>query len=162
MVAPQVEIFGYRACQRCNDHVVMEVWVVTGGFCSSCWRELEAPLFAKVDALVERRITPIGPSEARRRANRKREDRRRDKPEHKAHRQLRWRVKYAAMRRLRALHPEDYTVLLAEERAKAGLDPWPVSLAVEGHIASEALMTLREPVTYHPDDGEPEDVEKAG
>lgn len=37
------------------------------------------------------------------------------------------------MRRLRQLFPELYDTLVAEERARRGLEPWPTATALQAH-----------------------------
>lgn len=113
---------GYDACRRCPDQWVAHAfWVATGGLCENCFvdnnreplRQLEIVARAGVVAM------PIG--------RRKRYKQRTTKRERDAE-----KAKLAAMRRLAAIFPDFYLMLLAEERVDRGLAPRPKNAAPLG------------------------------
>lgn len=53
------------------------------------------------------------------------------------------------MRRLRAIFPDLYDILLAEERAAAGLDPWPLGTALATGPDPDGSQTERFAILYH-------------
>jgi hypothetical protein len=93
---------------------------------------------------MEGRVAQISTSDANRRRNRKAYNRRKASPERRARDRAQENAKSAALRRLRALHPGDYAAILAEERAKRDLEPWPLTVALQGSPPEETFKTLRE------------------
>ena len=59
------------------------------------------------------------------------------------------KAKRAAMRRLRAFCPELYDLLLADERMKRGLDPYPVETAVLPGSGLDGWETMDAAAFYH-------------
>lgn len=59
------------------------------------------------------------------------------------------RAKLRAAKRLRAIFPDLYDALLAEERAAAGLDPWPLDMAVRYAWDPDSSVSMRFAEIYH-------------
>lgn len=62
-------------------------------------------------------------------------------------------AKRRAMRRLKHIFPEVFSVLLAEERAAIGMEPWPLE-RLERHDREEMVATLDFASVYHLLDGD--------
>lgn len=116
---------GYVICVRCQDALVIEpVANRTGGICTTCLKERGSPLKQiEVEARGARFPIPLGPPK---RPGRKKVQ----SAEAKAREKIVDKCKLRAMRRLRAVFPDLYDILLAEERQAAGLDPWPLGSAL--------------------------------
>ena len=59
------------------------------------------------------------------------------------------KAKLRAMKRLRAIFPDLYDMILAEERARVGLEPWPVEMAVRGSDDRDGEATLKFAQMYY-------------
>jgi hypothetical protein len=132
-------VLGYDACRRCPEHWVEHAfWVRTGGLCEECFvvnnreplRQLEIVSRAGVVAM------PIG-----RKKRYKQRKTRREKDAEKA--------KLAAMRRLAAIFPDFYAMLLAEERVERDLSPRPKNAAPLGHEDPTGEQTRAFLDVYH-------------
>jgi hypothetical protein len=137
------DIAGYRFCRTCQAPILDVVAATTGGRCAPCWRASNAPLFEQLEVLVEGRMTKVALDPKRSLRNRRVYERRMADPARKQRKHAVERVKRNALRRLRALHAADYAVILAEERGKAGLDPWPLTMVLPGVDTDTVLKTLR-------------------
>jgi hypothetical protein len=126
-----VKIEGYGWCRECGALTPDAVLVRSNGWCGLCTGRGLHP--ASVKRLTVGRKTFTVPqrrsgskgSAATVRARRNSED--------------------AAQRRLRHYYPAVYRILLAEERAKRGLDPLPLSAPTDGDLLAElreAVKTL--------------------
>ena len=131
---------GYVKCDLCPALVVREVAAKTGGICSDCWAGGEGPNL-RVLELVGRgtRLT------ARLRSNPKRV---KPQPKTVADHQLE-RIKRTSRTRLAWIFRDLYDIILAEERAKAGLDPWPIDMALRCDGDPGAEQTLAFARAYH-------------
>lgn len=105
----------------------------TSGLCPDCFRAKTNPFLTAVVAhnnsgervklrLVTRRRPPSHKA-GKKRAKGRNKDRDRTVRQAQAR----------AMRRLRELYPDVYEVLLADERAEAGLEPWTIERALTAH-----------------------------
>ena len=128
------DVEGYVLCGT-GEHtwVLAEVARRTGGLCSDC--------FIAQGSKRRDRIELVGGGarlEIPARPRRKR-DRHRDREHDKLVEKCRERAKG----RLASIFPDLYDILLAEERAAAGLEPWPVDMAVraqddpDGEVATQ-------------------------
>ena len=133
---------GYVLCARCHDSLVIEpVANRTGGICTTCLEERGSPLTAiEVEARGARFQIPLG--------RRKRPPRKKS-PEAKARERVVDKCKERAMKRLRAIFPDLYDILLAEERAAVGLDPWPLGTALRHGPDPDGSQTMAYAQMYH-------------
>lgn len=127
-----MKIVGYSNCVFCDALTPDAVYLRSNGWCGTCITEGRHP--ANLRALrVDGRTIPVP-------VKRKYGSRGRIETV-----RLRRNAENAAMRKLKRLYPAVYRILLAEERAKRGLDPLPVVVGVPGDIVTElreALQTL--------------------
>lgn len=144
-----MNVFGYSACSRCQTAVLQEIAWKTGGLCSTCFRE--SPNVREIIAVTKNRekvrltLSKRTPGDRAQRARAKKRARSRDEQREKA------RVSMLASTRAKAAltraYPEVYEVLLAEERAKLGLEPWTLDRALTPHrVTGETMEQLR---AYH-------------
>ena len=133
--ATQLDIAGYRSCrnEHCGGLILLEVSQRTKGLCVDCFRgELGASL-AEIEVRNHGRAQRM-------------QIPRRSKPEPRKgnawthHASSRARAK--ADKRLRQLFRDLYDVLLAEERARFGLDPFPLETAVNEPSDGDASETI--------------------
>lgn len=59
------------------------------------------------------------------------------------------KARLRAMQRLRAVFPDLYDIFLAEERARAGLEPWPLEKAIKPSEDQDGSKTLDFARVYH-------------
>ncbi len=128
-------VFGHSVCSSCGALVLTELSRVTGGRCGDCHRT------SVVNRTVEirsqgRRMTLHRPGRKRRKGPKSPNERRRQHVVEK--------VKGRALRRLRDLYPEVYLALLADERLKVGMDPYPLQTVVR-----LPGQTITDPAVYH-------------
>lgn len=127
------EVEGYVTCKNmgCGSLVVKQVARRTFGFCEICARNLlgKSVRVAEVVNAGRRSYVPL--------KNRKTEKSKYPDTEKRAE-----KARNRAMKRLRALFPEIYDILLAEERSKEGLNPWSIERAVDqaGEEPSKATL----------------------
>jgi hypothetical protein len=133
-----VRVLGYTPCARCNQPTLDEIARVTKGLCAECHRARTAPATTLIEVMVAGERMKVNTAPRRkRRTNRGRRETRAAAAQ----------AKRRAMRRLRAAFPDFYDMLVAEERARAGLDPYPLGrLVAQGPGASQ---TLDFAATYH-------------
>lgn len=138
----QIEVLGYESCKNtwCNEIVIKEVAKRTKGFCSDCWKDVFNANIAEIEVRaraerVKMRIKGNG------KPNRKKGNRERQKAVEKA--------RLRAMKRLRAVFPDLYDIFLAEERARAGLDPWPMEMALKPSEDEDGSKTVDFAEVYH-------------
>jgi hypothetical protein len=118
---------GYEVCPGCDSPVVAEISVKTGGRCIDCYLENLGKLkVLEVQHLGRRQSAPVVITK---RHKRKVKDKRAEK------------AKLRALKRMRAIVPALYDVLLAEERVKEGLEPFTVH-AMSGNDVLDAQETL--------------------
>jgi hypothetical protein len=126
-----VKIEGYGWCSHCGDLTPDAVLAKSNGWCGLCTGSGAHPAAIKRLTVghktftVPRRRSGSRGSAATVRARRNSED--------------------AAMRRLKHIYPAVYRIILAEERAKRGLDPLPLSAPTDGDLLAElqeAVKTL--------------------
>lgn len=112
---------GYSVCD-CGAWVLTAVARRTGGKCADCHKPS-----AKIRTLE---IVGRGAT-TKIRTGRHAQGRKRVKTgASKARSKLNEQSANAARKRLAAIFPEMYEMLLAEERASRGLDPWPLEIAI--------------------------------
>lgn len=125
-----MKIEGYGWCSHCGRLTPDATLVKSNGWCGLCVRDHPV---AKIRRLtvdgktwpVPRKRSGSKGSAATVRARRNAED--------------------AAMRRLKHIYPAVYRLVLADERAKRGLDPLPLSAPTDGDLLAElreAVKTL--------------------
>ncbi len=146
-----VAVAGYVICP-CSNYVLEVVAYKTGGLCADCFRARAAEIIDPVMVIVDGRERIVlrtdqskrDPAERARRAKARRE--KRQDPDEKEHRKQVAACSNRARRRLQRLFPELWEVLLADERAKAGLNAWTIDRALTPGEASSSLQMLAE---YH-------------
>jgi hypothetical protein len=165
-----MKVLGFTTCLHCGIAVIEETAWKSGGLCPKCFRA-EMELRTQPIEVTHRKAritTTLGhsPSERARRArkNRRKHERRIHDPELRARRRKVARAKERALRRLRMLYPEAYDLLLAEERARDGLDPWPNHQSrLLGVSGADAFQTLPTTAAYHAHERYgPEDLDEEG
>ena len=122
---------GYALCP-CGTWVINEVARRTEGRCVPCYQTHVAPRLHRLELVGDGARIQIPRSERRRKPKR-------DTPQRAARRKLARDSRDAARKRLSAMLPDLYDVVLAEERAKRGLDPLPVQIAIRGGTAEHDL-----------------------
>lgn len=124
------DLVGYQPCRHCRTPVTNELAQATRQLCLACHNlERNAEMVAEVRRNGQRLNIALG-SPAKTAKNRRKAQRRRLNP---VHRQKQRRADHAsrrALKRLRQLFPDVYATLLAEERARDGLDPYPTETLV--------------------------------
>jgi hypothetical protein len=148
---PTVTIFGHTACGQCLKPVLNEIAYKTRGLCADCFREQAGsiinPVMVVVDGrekIVLRNVSHRTPAERSQRARARK--RKRQQPDEKQRRKDVAACAERARRRLQRLFPELWEVLLADERAKAGLAAWTIDRALTPGEASSSLEMLAQ---YH-------------
>ena len=122
---------GYVLCtceHEDQPHLVRdEVARRTGGVCPTAAASTRNQRAESVELVMRgRRITVPTKARSKKKA-------RRPNPERDARRKQNERAKDAARKRLAAMFPDVFDMLVADERAARGLEPWPVDLAVRGN-----------------------------
>lgn len=106
---------GYTACSSCGHWFVADPKRPNRRKCEGCVTADKVTAEATAVARAAARPAPKRPSRGRRR--------RKPTAKQAAQKRLWNRARSNALTRLRQIHPEMYEVLLAEEKAKLGLDP---------------------------------------
>lgn len=138
-------ILGWRTCLLCSNLVINEVAARTGGICSECFAGGHGPNTIRIE-VVGRGF--------RVRVPRRRPRSRRPSDKHPDHHKAE-RAKTNALKRLKAIFPDLYDTLVAEERAKMGLHPWPTHMAVRYGWDPDCSKTLEFAEVYHAISHEP-------
>lgn len=135
----QIDVAGYRACRNewCTNIELVEVTYRTNGLCFDCFRGDLGSQIAEVEVRNNARVMSMKAAthNSRRSANTSKGNR--------ATKAAAMKAAKAADRRLRALFPELYEVLRAEERARFGLEPFPVD-----NILREAEGDVSETISF--------------
>lgn len=130
---------GYDACRRCPDQwVPHQFWVSTGGLCDPCFVDNNRQPLRALEIVARAGVIAMPLSKQKRYKQRKS---RREKEAEKA--------KLAAYRRLAAIFPDFYMMLLAEERSDRGLSPRPKNAAPLGHDDPTGEQTRAFLDVYH-------------
>jgi len=138
----QIDLAGYRPClnEWCQELVLKEVAERTRNYCPSCWRKVFSSNLTDVEirgrGFKAQMPLRTKPSPKRNKGN-------------KGHSQQVEKAKIRAMKRLRAIFPDLYDMILAEERANVGLEPWPVEMAVRGSNDRDGERTMEFARMYH-------------
>lgn len=119
--------------------VLREVAARTGGVCKNCFRGGHGPDLHTIEIVGRgyRIRVPLHKAQVKRRQPK-------DPNHHAAE-----HAKRRALKRLKAIFPDLYDTLVAEERARAGLDPWPTYTAVRDGWDPDCSETLRFAAVYH-------------
>jgi hypothetical protein len=138
----QIDLAGYRAClnEWCGELVLKEVAERTRNYCPECWRKLFNSDLTEIE-IRGRGFKTQMPLRTKTTPKRNKGNKGRSQQVEKA--------KIRAMKRLRAIFPDLYDMILAEERARAGLDPWPVEMAVRGSNDRDGEQTIEFAHMYH-------------
>lgn len=138
------EVVGYVVCVGCRDALVLDVTARrTGDLCVDCLAERGEPLrHIEVEARGARLPIPL-------RATRPKRSHRTSTPESRARERLVDKCKDRARKRLAAIFPDLYDVLLAEERAAVGLDPWSIDRALRAADDPDGNQTVEFAALYH-------------
>lgn len=140
----QIDLEGYRACrnQWCGELILVEIARRTGGLCPTCHRSHLGKQVAAVEAVSrgERMRVNVGkqPASTRNRAKGDYDTKRKTE-----------RAKTRALKRLRAVFPDMYDIFYAEERARAGLEPWSLEAAMASSSDPDGEQTLAFAQMYH-------------
>lgn len=131
--ATQIDVAGYRSCRNpwCGELILVEVASHTGGLCAECLHGELGSKLAEVEVRNRGRIQSL----------RLPQRRGRDKGNLATH-TAGTKARSRADRRLRNLFPELYEVLLGEERARLGLEPFPIQTAIHQASETELSQTL--------------------
>lgn len=126
-----------------------EVAWKTGGLCASCFRE--SPVVRDIIAVTKDRervkltLSKRTPGDKAQRKRAKQRARRR--PDQRERTRLVALAATRARAALTRLHPAEYEVLLAEERANLGLTPWTLDRALTPHRIEHE--TMEHAASYH-------------
>lgn len=149
---PTVTVAGHTACHQCRSYVLDVIAWKTGGLCADCFRKHAATVIDPVMVIVDGRERIVLRTDASRRKPGIREQRararrrNRQRPDDKAHRHTVIACAERARRRLQRLFPELWEILLADERAKAGLNAFTIDRCLQGAPLDPDLELLAE---YH-------------
>lgn len=119
---------GYVVC-ACGHSVISEIAAVTGGRCPECFRSSVSKWTHEVEVLIDGARSTVAVGGPKKRYGSRGNPDTRRKVE---------AAKRRALRRLRWAHQADYEALLAEERAKIGLEPIPLERAVRTIVDATA------------------------
>jgi hypothetical protein len=131
-VAPPV---GYGTCRiaACGVWELTIVLARSGGVCTGCHLAGLGEQFRHIEIVSRGRRTAI-----RKTTNRP------GPPRRTATRGAANHAKRRALKRLKNLFPDLYDILVAEERANVGLEPWPLRRALEHHDDPDGARMLHE------------------
>lgn len=116
---------GYALCCSCAERWVPEaVASRLAGRCHECYREDSGARLGRIEVVGRGGRVTVPLSRKRRRKAMT--------PGRAQRRKLNAKAKDAARRRLAAMFPDAYDILLAEERGQRGLEPWPAEVAARG------------------------------
>ncbi len=125
-------IEGYVTCGGCGSPwLLKEIATRTGGVCSECF--MAGTSIGRIQVIAD----GIAMTMAAKRFHRRRKNRGNTETKHKAE-----HARRRAKTRLAKLFPDLYDQILAEERGKLGLEPWPVELAVRAGDDPDGSKTL--------------------
>lgn len=147
------QVFGYTVCSTCGDAVLTEIAWKTSGRCAPCFRahfnevldEIVVITPDRQELRVKVRPSKRHPSElaGRRRAKKRAKKR----PDVRDRARIAATAQARAKTRLARLFPEIYEVMLADERAKLGLEAWTIERAITPHKVDESTYALLR--SYH-------------
>jgi hypothetical protein len=154
----EIEVLGHVLCE-CGAWVAQAIADRTGGSCPKCFA---AGLSAKTKVIEVRSygrtigMPAIRPKSVAKRAKNVRATRKREqaRPELRQRNQTSIAASRSAMKRLRNIFRDIYEILLAEERAKLGLDPFPaarLAMPVDREVAEKCLdwATVYDALDHH-------------
>lgn len=130
----------------CPNLVLNEVAARTGGICSECFGGGNGPNTIRIEV--------VGRGFRARVPRRRPKAPKRNEPKHPDHHKAE-RAKQNAHKRLKAIFPDLYDTLVAEERARLGLHPWPTFMAVRHGWDPDCSQTMRIAEVYHAISHEP-------
>jgi hypothetical protein len=145
-MSDHLPILGYVLCHQCGASVRDEVAFKTQGLCAPCFRDRANETISAAMVVVSGREKIVlrskrSPAELEQRARARR--RKRAQGDATA---TGIQCTERARRRLAKLFPELLEVLIADERAKAGLNAWTIDRTLTPGEASKSLEFLK---TYH-------------
>jgi hypothetical protein len=112
-----VNVLGFTLCSSCGRAVLEDIADAGGGRCVQC----NLGLVPKPELVVRLDGADVPVKRLPRKLRKGRRT-----PGEKKRALLLKGAKTRAMKRLRDMHPDEYRLLLADERIKLGLDPYPV------------------------------------
>lgn len=122
-------------------------WTQTGGLCEVCFVDANRVPLRKLEIVARSGVVAMPLTRKQKRYKSRKTKRERDAE----------RAKLAAMRRLAAIFPDFFQILLAEERSDRGLSPRPKNAAPLGWDDPTGEQTRAFLAAYHDDEsiGEP-------
>lgn len=150
-----VSVAGYTACDQCATFVLDVIAFKTRGLCAECFRRQANAIIDPVMVIVDGRErlvlrTDVSRRKPGARAQRARARRRkRQEPDEKARRKEVAACADRARRRLQRLFPEMWEILLADERAKAGLNAFTIDRCLRGEPLDGPSSSLELLAIYH-------------
>ncbi len=143
-----MEVAGCVLCRRCSNLVIREIARLTGGLCGDCLDVVGAQV-RTIEVLYGGRPVKMR-TRVRRPGSRGSAERAK----------LGAKCREKAARRVAKLFPNVYELLVADERARAGLEPWPFTVMAQpidpGELDREvdvALRTSQSLLQYRSGDG---------
>jgi len=138
----QIDLEGYRSCRNewCGRLVLKEVAERTQGLCTDCFRTHLGDQMAEVEVVARGGRLSVKSTGQRRNQSSKGDRATKKRVE---------QAKRRALRRLRAVFPELFDVFYAEERARVGLEPWPIETVVQKRAPIDAQQTMDFARVYH-------------
>ena len=121
--ATQLDVAGYRSClnEHCGELILLELSWRTGGYCLGCFHDLHGSSIAEVEIRSKARTMSLNSTKQKQKLDKG----------NRATKQASTNAAKRALDRLKHLFPDLYDILLAEERARFGLDPFPYERAIK-------------------------------
>lgn len=132
--ATQIDLAGYRSCrnEHCGNLFLTEIAERTKGLCVTCFRGDLGSSLAEIEVRNRGRNLTMRMPRGKRAAEKG------NRATHMASTKARAR----ADKRLRLLFRDLYDVLLAEERARLGLDPFPFETVIHEPVDGDPSETI--------------------
>lgn len=138
-------ILGYAVCGICSTPVLDIVAYKTKGLCPGCHRKGLAEILEPMEARgrgLRVQLPKRERTEQQREIDRRKAEKRRHDPDRRQAERLREQSKQAAFKRMRDIFPALFEVLVAQERAERGLEPWTVTAALTPGTLEATLELL--------------------
>lgn len=141
----QIDLEGYRSCrnQWCGALVLVEIARRTDSLCATCYQSHLGEQLTQVEVVskAQRMTMTVTKSGAPSKTHRRKGD--------KSTKRLTEHARVRALKRLRSVFPDLYDVFYAEERARVGLEPWTIDVAVGAVTDPGCNETLEFAKLYH-------------
>jgi hypothetical protein len=138
------DVVGYVLCDHCGDNLVLDIVARrSGNLCTPCYIDHGGPR-REIEIEARGARIPIRLGQPTRKRTRSKPS-----PEAKAREKQVDKCRDRARKRLQAMFPDLYDILLADERARVGLDPWPLAMAMRSGPDPDGSQTEAFARLYH-------------